>query len=122
MAEQNSNPIGRLFSFAAKIEQREVTAVFASFFLYFFVLGSYFCVRPVRETVATILGRDFVADLWLYTAIFSIAIVPVYGWLVGRIRRAVLLPAIYGVTALILAGIALSLGEKDINRAIGSFF
>ncbi len=117
-----SSPIARAFKAVARIEPRETTAVFASFFLFFFILGSYFAVRPVRETVATMLGRDYVADLWLYTAIFSIAIVPVYGWLVARVRRAVLLPWIYGLVALILAGIAASLGANELNRTVGSFF
>ena len=73
----------------AKVEPRETGAVLASFFLFFFVLGSYFAVRPVRETIATLLGRERVADLWLYTALFSIAIVPIYGWLVARVRRKI---------------------------------
>ena len=72
----------------AKVEPRESAAVLTTFLLFFFVLGSYFAVRPVRETIGTLLGRDRVADLWLYTAIFSIAIVPIYGWLVGRVRRS----------------------------------
>jgi AAA family ATP:ADP antiporter len=118
----SSSPFARLFKFAAKIEPGEVVAVIASFFLFFFVLGSYFTVRPVRETVATILGSDYVADLWLYTAIFSIAIIPIYGWLVGKIRRAVLLPWVYGTTAIILAGVGVLMAAKDVDKTIGSFF
>lgn len=106
----------------AKVEPRETGAVLASFFLFFFVLGSYFAVRPVRETIATLLGRERVADLWLYTALFSIAIVPIYGWLVARVRRGVLLPAIYGGVALILAGIGSSLQIDEGNLGIGAFF
>lgn len=106
----------------AKVEPRETGAVLASFFLFFFVLGSYFAVRPVRETIATLLGRERVADLWLYTALFSIAIVPIYGWLVARVRRGVLLPAIYGGVALILAGIGSSLQIDEGNLRIGAFF
>ena len=86
------------------------------------MLGSYFAVRPVRETIATLLGRERVADLWLYTALFSIAIVTIYGWLVARVRRSVLLPAIYGGVALILAGIGSSLQIDEGNLGIGAFF
>ena len=105
-----------------KIERREIGAVIAAFFLFFFVLGSYFAVRPIRETVATLLGRDHVADLWLYTAIFSIALVPIYGWLLAKVRRSVLLPSIYGLVALILVGMAATLGSDELNRATGSVF
>ncbi len=100
-----------------RIERREIGAVLAAFFLFFFVLGSYFAVRPIRETVATLLGREYVADLWLYTAIFSIALVPVYGWLLAKVRRSVLLPSIYGLVALILVGMAATLGSDELNRA-----
>ena len=64
--------------------------------LLFCVLGGYFAVRPVRETIGTILGRAATQDLWFFTAIFAILLVPFYGWLVARIRRSILLPAIYG--------------------------
>ena len=106
----------------AKVEPRETAAVVAAFFLFFFVLGSYSAVRPVRETVATLLGRERVADLWLYTAMFSIAIVPIYGWLVARMRRSVLLPAIYALVAVILAGIGSSLQIDEGNLNVGTFF
>ena len=45
--------------------------VVTAFFLFFCVLGGYFAVRPVRETMGTILGRDRVANLWLATWIVS---------------------------------------------------
>jgi AAA family ATP:ADP antiporter len=117
-----TTPLQRLLLRYARVEPRESSAVLAAFFLFFFVLGSYFAVRPVRETIATLLGRERVADLWLYTATFSIAIVPLYGWLVGRVRRSVLLPWIYGVVAAILAGIGYSLGTNEQNAAVGTFF
>jgi AAA family ATP:ADP antiporter len=106
----------------ARVEPQETPAVVAAFFLFFFVLGSYFAVRPVRETIGTLLGRDRVADLWLYTALFSIAIVPIYGWLIGRVRRSVLLPCIYGAVALILAVLGWYFRVDEGNQAVGAFF
>lgn len=106
----------------AKVQPQESAAVIASFCLFFFVLGSYFAVRPVRETVATLLGRDKVADLWLYTALFSIAIVPLYGLLVARVRRSVLLPWIYGVVAVTLAIIGAFIQVDEANMRVGTFF
>jgi AAA family ATP:ADP antiporter len=64
------------------------------------VLGGYFAVRPVRETIGTVLGREATQNLWFFTALFAIVIVPLYGWLVGHVRRSVLLPTIYGFMAL----------------------
>ena len=112
----------RLLARFARVEPRETAAVVAAFCLFFFVLGSYFAVRPVRETVATLLGRDRVADLWLYTALFSIAIVPLWGWLVARLRRSLLLPMLYGVVAVILAFIGSSIQVDESNLQVGTFF
>jgi AAA family ATP:ADP antiporter len=122
MTESNSNPVTRALRFAARIEPRELPAVLAAFFLYFFVLGSYFAVRPVRETIATILGAETVADLWLYTALFSIAIVPIYGWLVSKVRRSILLPAIYGSVAVVLVIIGNGLGDQEVGQSVGASF
>lgn len=84
----------------------EARIVIAGFFLLFCVLGGYFAVRPVRETIGTVLGRQATQNLWFFTALFAILIVPFYGWLVARVRRSVLLPAIYGFMALAFIGTA----------------
>jgi AAA family ATP:ADP antiporter len=112
----------RLLARVARIEPGEGAAVAAAFLLFFFVLGSYFAVRPVRETVATVLGTERVADIWLYTAAFAILIVPAYGWLVARIRRSVLLPSIYAAVALTLLVIGALLGADEDDLAVGTFF
>jgi AAA family ATP:ADP antiporter len=87
----------------AKVEPHEAPAVIAAFSLFFCVLGGYFAVRPVRETIGTALGGERVADLWILTSIGAVIIVPLYGWLVGRVRRSVLLPAIYAGVAIAFA-------------------
>ena len=58
----------------------------------FCVLGGYFAVRPMRETIGTILGREATQNLWMFTALFALLIVPFYGWLVAHVRRTVLMP------------------------------
>src|SRR4030081_2952431 len=95
--------IGRIFSMLTFVERHELPSVVTAFFLFFFVLGGYFAVRPVRETVGTILGRDRVAGLYWITWGASLAIIPMYGYLVGRFRRSLFLPWIYGAVALALA-------------------
>jgi len=110
--------IGRL----VKVEPHETAVATAAFCLFFFVLGSYFAVRPVRETVATLLGPDRVAGLWLYTALFSIAIVPLWGWFVARMRRSLLLSLLYGSVAIVLAIIGSSIQVDESNLRVGMFF
>jgi AAA family ATP:ADP antiporter len=97
---------GDAFGFLRDPVERRI--VIKGFFLLFFVLGGYFAVRPVRETIGTIIGRAATQDLWIFTAIFALVIVPLYGWLVSHVRRSILVPLIYAfmvagfvVTALI---------------------
>lgn len=97
-------------------------AVIAAFLLFFFVLGGYFCVRPVRETVGTILGRDRVAHLYLWTWVGSIIIIPLFGWLVARLKRSVFLPLIYGFVAASLVAIGIVLRANEGSIAVGQFF
>jgi AAA family ATP:ADP antiporter len=114
--------LGRLLGRVALIEKHEMAAVIAAFLLFFFVLGGYFCVRPVRETVGTILGRDRVAHLYLWTWAGSLIIIPIFGWLVGRLKRSVFLPLIYGFVAVSLAAIGIALRANEGSIAIGQFF
>jgi AAA family ATP:ADP antiporter len=114
--------LGRLIGRVALVEKHEMAAVIAAFLLFFFVLGGYFCVRPVRETVGTILGRDRVAHLYLWTWVGSILIIPIFGWLVAKLRRSVVLPLIYGFVAVSLAVIGLVLRANEGSIAVGQFF
>lgn len=119
---QTETALQRQLARFAKVEPRETAAVVAAFCLFFFVLGSYFTVRPVRETVATLLGRERVADLWFYTALFAILIVPLYGWLIARFRRSILLPWVYGAVAVILGIIGFNIQMDESNLRVGTFF
>jgi ATP:ADP antiporter, AAA family len=116
------SPIGRIFSTLTFVERREMPSVVTAFFLFFCVLGGYFAVRPVRETVGTILGRDRVANLWLATWIVSLAIVPLYGWIVAKIRRSIFLPLIYGFVAAALAIVGAVLQAQPQSVAVAQFF
>jgi AAA family ATP:ADP antiporter len=116
------SPLGRLLTRLAPIEARETRVVTAAFSLFFFVMAGYFAVRPVRETVGTVLGRDQVADLWVVNAFLSVLIIPIYGWIVARFRRSAFLPATYGVVAAVLAGIGASMQGGDIAPLVGKIF
>jgi len=100
----------------------ERRVVILGFLLLFCVLGGYFAVRPVRETIGTILGREATQNLWLYTAFFAILIVPFYGWLVAHIRRAVLLPTIYGFMAVAFIATAIVFQNDPTNATLARVF
>ena len=103
MINAASSGLGRLLGRAARIEPEEIPAVITAFVLFFCVLGGYFAVRPVRETVGTILGSERVTDLYVVTWIVSLAVVPLYGWACTKFRRSAFLPWIYGTVAISLS-------------------
>jgi ATP:ADP antiporter, AAA family len=105
-----------------RIEPGEKRAVFTAFALMFCVMGGYFAVRPIRETVGTILGEAVTSDTWIWTAVFAIAIIPVYGFLVARVSRATLVPAIYGFVAAALAAAGLVFHSDPQNMVVGRIF
>ena len=113
---------GGLFSTLTSVERREMPVVIVAFFLFFCVLGGYFAVRPVRETMGTIIGRDRVANLWLATWIVSLAIVPIYGAIVAKVRRSVFLPLIYGFVAVALAIVGGVLQANPKSVGVAQFF
>jgi AAA family ATP:ADP antiporter len=76
------------------VERGEWPRLWLAFFYFFFLLGGYFMLRPVRGTIA---ANNSEILHWLYTATFltMLAIVPVFGFLVSRFRRGQFVPAIY---------------------------
>ena len=104
------------------VEPRERPAVIAAFALFFCFWAGYFAVRPVRETIGTLLGRDRVADLWVVTWIASLAIVPIYGLIVARFRRTTFLPFTYAFVGLVLTGVGVAMEGETIDLGIGQFF
>lgn len=107
---------------ALGVRPGEGPATVVAFALFFCLLGGYFAVRPVRETVGTVLGNERTAALWTVVWIVSLALVPAYGWLVSRVPRRVLLPWVYGGAALALGGIGASLLVQGVEAASGPFF
>lgn len=89
-AVHNSNFIERL----VRVEHGEWPRLAIAFCYFFFLLGGYFMLRPIRGTVAA--NNSEILHL-LYTGTFltMLAIVPAFGFLVSRFRRGQFIPAIY---------------------------
>jgi len=77
-----------------RVEKGEWPHLAIAFCYFFFLLGGYFMLRPIRGTVA---ANNSEILHWLYTGTFltMLAIVPVFGFLVSRFRRGQFIPAIY---------------------------
>ncbi|HEV8331782.1 MAG TPA: Npt1/Npt2 family nucleotide transporter [Steroidobacteraceae bacterium] len=117
-----ASPLARALVRFAPVEAREAPVVIAAFCLFFCFWAGYFTVRPVRETVGTIIGRERTADLWMVTWAASLIIVPLYGVIVARVRRTVFLPLTYGFVGLVLALVGLALRGDQLNVLVGQIF
>jgi AAA family ATP:ADP antiporter len=82
------------FERLVRVDQGEWPRLVIAFCYFFFLLGGYFMLRPIRGTVA---ANNSEILHWLYTGTFltMLAIVPAFGFLVSRFRRGQFIPAIY---------------------------
>ncbi len=103
------------------VNRAEAGIVITGFLLLFCVLGGYFTVRPIRETIGTVLGREATQNLWVYTALFALVIVPLYGWLVAHVRRSVVMISIYGLMILLFVLTALVFDGQTTQSIVGFF-
>ena len=118
----HATPFGRILGAVAAVERHEMPAVIAAFFLFFCVMSGYFSIRPVRDTIGSLMGRDRLADLWIATWIASLAVVPIYGGLVARFRRSVFLPWTYGAIAAALVFVGIAFPTEGSSPFVGQFF
>ena len=78
-----------------KINLHERRAVALAFACNFMLLGSYYILRPVRDTVATVFGADSLQLLFTGTFIGTLIVSPIYGALAARMRLDRLLPGVF---------------------------
>ena len=102
--------LARLFG----AEREEADGVVASFAMFFLLFASYFMLRPVRETMGIVGGVENLQ--WLFTGTFfaTLAAMPLFGWIAGRVQRRRILNWVYGFFTLILIAFGASfLSDPD---------
>ncbi|MGV2862883.1 NTP/NDP exchange transporter [Achromobacter sp. AGC39] len=88
------------------IHQTDIAPAACGFAFFFFLFCGYFMLRPIRETMGIQAGVNQLQ--WLFTATFvaTLAVVPLFGALSARVRRATLLTWVYSIFALTMVGFA----------------
>src|SRR5579863_7208994 len=104
------------------VEPAEVRAVLAAFVYFFFLMASYFILRPLRDTMGTIYGVDHLQELFTGTFIVSFIVAPLYAGFASRIRLAVFLPWVYGVIALSMVGFYFAFAAHENSRHLAAAF
>ncbi|MGY0505004.1 NTP/NDP exchange transporter [Luteimonas sp. e5] len=79
----------------ARIHAGEWPALLVSFLYFFFVLSAYYVIRPVREQLAAAVGSTQLPWFFAATFIATLALTPVFAWLVSRWPRRVVVPVVY---------------------------
>lgn len=88
-------------STAYAVSARDVQAALIAAVYFFFVLGSYYLVRPVREQLgAAAGGSDVLPWLWTGTFVATLVLTPFYGAIVARYPRRIFIPIAYAFFAI----------------------
>jgi AAA family ATP:ADP antiporter len=94
MAEATAQPGDNFLERLVRVEHGEWPRLLIAFSYFFFLLGGYFMLRPIRGTVASN-NSEILHLLYTGTFITMLAIVPVFGFLVSRFKRGQFIPASY---------------------------
>jgi ATP:ADP antiporter, AAA family len=87
--------LARLLDVCARVAPHERRAVVLAFLCNFVLLGSYYILRPVRDTVATVIGVGQLQNLFTATFVGTLVASPVYAMLASRLRLTRLLPGVF---------------------------
>lgn len=98
-------PTSALLSFF-NLRRGELVPVFLAGVMFFCILCGYFFIRPVRDAFGVERGMSSLYSLFVATMVASLALNPVFSWLVGRFDRRVFLPIAYGSIVAMLLGFA----------------
>ena len=80
---------------AVKVEPSEVKAVLLAFLCNFVLLASYYILRPLRDTMATVFGADELQNLFTGTFVITFLCAPVYAAVAAKVRLERFLPGLF---------------------------
>lgn len=106
------------------IRKDEVAPTLASAAFFFCVLTALMVLRPAREALGMQRGLDAVRWLFMGTAVVTLAVNPVFGYLVSRMRRLAFITATYGFFAgsLLIFYFLLTLAPQAVGDVSGMVF
>ena len=81
------------------VRRDELVPVLLSALFFFFVLTALMLLRPAREALGMQRGIEAVRWLFIGTAVVTLLLNPVFGWLVSRFRRLQFIAATYAFFA-----------------------
>ena len=86
------------------LRRGELAPVLVAGLFFFCILTALQMLRPARDALGMERGIDSIRWLFIGTAVVTLLVNPVFGWLVSRLRRLQFIGATYGFFALSLVG------------------
>jgi AAA family ATP:ADP antiporter len=86
------------------LRRGELAPVLVAALFFFCILTALMILRPARDALGMERGIDSIRWLFIGTAVVTLAVNPVFGWLVSRFRRLHFIGATYGFFVLSLVG------------------
>jgi AAA family ATP:ADP antiporter len=114
----SGNKAGSIFP-QTSLRLEELKRAAPAFLAFFLLLCSYYILRPVRDEMAVQYGADRLQWLFSGTFIFTLLVVPLFGWVVKRVPRQYVLPAVYAflIANLLAFHAAFTMGVTIIGAA-----
>jgi AAA family ATP:ADP antiporter len=86
----------RLLQTLFNLRREEVGPVLIAALFFFCVLTALMLLRPARDALGMERGIESIRWLFIGTAVVTLAVNPLFGWLVSRLRRLQVIGATYG--------------------------
>lgn len=101
---ENGTPGGGLLARLSQVQPGEGVPLAWGGAFFFFVLSSYYVIRPLRDEMGVRGGQDALSWLFLGTLTGTLLVTPAIGALVTRYSRRVFVPVVYRFLAVALVG------------------
>jgi len=85
----------RLIGTASKAQPHEVKAALVAFACNFILLASYYILRPLRDTMATVFGVGELQNLFTGTFVLTVLLAPIFAWCTANVRLSRFLPGVF---------------------------
>jgi len=87
--------LARLIGLSVKVEPHEIKALTLACLCNFMLLASYYILRPLRDTMATVFGVGELQLLFTGTFVVILLCAPVFAWAASKFKLTRFLPGVF---------------------------
>ena len=95
MSNVSESGLSRMIGAASRAPPHELKAAVVAFSCNFVLLASYYILRPLRDTMATVYGVTQLQDLFTATFLLTLLLAPLFAWCTANIRLSRFLPGVF---------------------------